>query len=321
MKERQRRALGLILALVILVSLGLPLVPTADAAGTGAADAEPPASGWQSLAAGDSHWYAFQYKGDGSQVEVRLQVEPSGSVGFVVWTPELIERWGQGYRVEPIGRSSDDPYAEGQVVWTGSFTTASTYYVVVEGASGQPGSSYYLLEVSGEGVAFAVSSPATADAATADAAASTSSQVTTQAADTSGMAGKLVFQTTFGGAFYTINVDGTGLQRITDGIDPVWSPDGEQIAFVRWVEPRGVWVANVVTGDEWRVFDWSSTRYPAWSPDGAQLVFSRQTGSSSPGVPLGGFALSGTSDVDQKSRAGTLTVHLDAATRPPSQKP
>lgn len=91
-------------------------------------------------------------------------------------------------------------------------------------------------------------------------------------------AGMLVFQTTYGGTFYTINVDGTNLQPVTNGIDPVWSPDGDQIAFVRWEEPRGVWVIDVGTGDEWRVFDWSETRYPAWSPAGDEIVFSRQNG-------------------------------------------
>jgi TolB protein len=91
-------------------------------------------------------------------------------------------------------------------------------------------------------------------------------------------AGTLVFQTSYGGTFYTISVDGTELQPVTNGIDPVWSPDGEQIAFVRWEEPRGVWIVDVDTGDEWRVFDWTEARYPSWSPDGEEIVFSRQYG-------------------------------------------
>lgn len=90
--------------------------------------------------------------------------------------------------------------------------------------------------------------------------------------------GKLVFQTTTGSDFYTIHADGTGLRRITDGVDPVWSPDGTRIAFTRWREPRGVWVINADGSEEWRVFDWSETRWPSWSPDGSQIMFSRQEG-------------------------------------------
>jgi len=83
-----------------------------------------------------------------------------------------------------------------------------------------------------------------------------------------------------GGDFYTIQANGSGLRRITDGVDPIWSPDGQQIAFTRWREPRGVWVLDVAGGSasERRVFDWSETRWPSWSPDGQELLFSHQKG-------------------------------------------
>ena len=91
--------------------------------------------------------------------------------------------------------------------------------------------------------------------------------------------GKLVFQTTIGGDFYTINADGTALQRITDGVDAVWSPDGQQIAYTRWREPRGVWVVDAADpASERRVFDWSAARWPSWSPAGNEILFSRDTG-------------------------------------------
>jgi hypothetical protein len=97
--------------------------------------------------------------------------------------------------------------------------------------------------------------------------------------------GKLVFQTTIGGNFYTINADGTALTRITDGVDPVWSPappgggtGGQQIAFTRWRDPRGVWVVNADGSGERRVFDWSEARWPSWSPDGSRILFSREHG-------------------------------------------
>ncbi len=92
--------------------------------------------------------------------------------------------------------------------------------------------------------------------------------------------GKLVFQTAMGGDLYTIRADGSGLQRITDGVDPIWSPDGNQIAFARWREPRGIWVMDLTGGSagERRVFDWSEARWPSWSPDGQEILFSLQKG-------------------------------------------
>ena len=95
------------------------------------------------------------------------------------------------------------------------------------------------------------------------------------------LTGKLVFETTVGGDFYVIDVGGDengqhDLQHITDGLDPIWSPDGQQIAFTRWREPRGVWVVS--DAGERRVFDWNEARWPSWSPDGEQILFSRQHG-------------------------------------------
>jgi TolB protein len=88
----------------------------------------------------------------------------------------------------------------------------------------------------------------------------------------------LVIQSTIGGDLYVVNADGSGLQRLTDGVDPTWSPDGQQIAFTRWREPRGVWVMDANGANEWRVFDWNEARWPSWSPGGEQILFTRQYG-------------------------------------------
>jgi hypothetical protein len=310
MKHRQHHTLSVCLITIVLASLGLisPGLATAaaaGAAGTGPDTALTPTGDWEQLATGADRWYAFQYVGDGSQIQVQLQVAPEGSATFAVWTPEEVRRWALGESVKPIGRGSVDQYAGGALVWSGSFSTPGIYYVVVERAGSQAGTSYYLLDVTGDGVTLGKPAPTPAAQPV-----SSKTKETTPAK----LTGKLVFQTTYGGPFYTVNVDGSGLQRITNGIDPVWSPDGQQIAFVRWDDPRGVWVVNADGSNAHRIFDWSETRYPSWSPDGQEIVFSRQHGRPSgggggpkgPGGPGGGPGGPGGGGVSESWQLGIV---------------
>jgi WD40-like Beta Propeller Repeat len=272
--KRRKSTTGTLLALVaILVLTGS--VAAVSPCGTGPDNPCAPSDDWVQVNAGDCHWYAFRYAGDDSQVDVRLQVEPAGNATFAVWTPEEIQRRGLGLETGPVGRGSADAHAAGSLVWTGSFTTAGTYYVAVEHAGSQPGTSYYLLQISGSGVSFSTSAPAATPKPEP-------ARPQPKLAEPGTLEGKLVFQTSFGGPFYVVNVDGSGLRRITDGVDPTWSPDGRQIAFTRLRDPRGVWVIDADGGGrssgEWRAFDWDETRWPSWSPDGSQILFSRQHG-------------------------------------------
>jgi TolB protein len=97
-----------------------------------------------------------------------------------------------------------------------------------------------------------------------------------------GYSGRLAFQTSSGGDIYTVDADGQNLQRLTDGVDPAWSPDGQQIAITRWRDPRGVWAVSPASdssgGTERHVFTWNEVRWPSWSPDGERILFSRQNG-------------------------------------------
>jgi uncharacterized protein YgiM (DUF1202 family) len=92
--------------------------------------------------------------------------------------------------------------------------------------------------------------------------------------------GKLVFQTSSGGDIMIINPDGTGLRRLTHGIDPVLSPDGDTLAFTRWTGEDGVlWLINVDGGDERPVIGGiKQAKHPAWSPDGQRIVVNFQQG-------------------------------------------
>lgn len=116
--------------------------------------AQEPGDGWQPLNPGESRWVAFEYLGDGSQIEVWLEVEPDAGVAFGVWTPEQMQRLEQGEDVEPVGRGSADPYADGRLIWSGNFNVAGTYYVGVEHTGNQAGAAYYQLDIVGDGVWF-----------------------------------------------------------------------------------------------------------------------------------------------------------------------
>lgn len=89
--------------------------------------------------------------------------------------------------------------------------------------------------------------------------------------------GKIVFQAATGGDIYIVNADGRGLRRLTDGIDPVLSPDGTRVAFARWGSPHGVFVLDLRTGQEQRIAAVNRPRGPTWSADGARLAFTHVT--------------------------------------------
>jgi Tol biopolymer transport system component len=91
--------------------------------------------------------------------------------------------------------------------------------------------------------------------------------------------GQLVFQTQNGGDIYIINADGTGLRRITSGLDPQLSPDGARIAFTRW-EPRyELFTINIDgSGEQAWSQNWRQMKSPTWSADGSKLIFSWQSG-------------------------------------------
>ena len=105
----------------------------------------------------------------------------------------------------------------------------------------------------------------------------------TAAGTTARLAGRLIFQLSAGGPIYTIHADGSGLTMLTAGMDPVWSPDGEHLAFTRWDgDQPGVYVMRADGTDERLLFGTRQARLPAWTPDGRRVIFSRQNGGRGP---------------------------------------
>jgi dipeptidyl aminopeptidase/acylaminoacyl peptidase len=91
----------------------------------------------------------------------------------------------------------------------------------------------------------------------------------------------IVLQLFSGGDIMLINADGSNLRRLTNGIDPVLSPDGQTVAFTRWngAEQGSLWTINVDgTNERVIIGDLRKAKGPDWSPDGLQIVFNYQHG-------------------------------------------
>jgi len=180
----------------------------------------------------------------------------------------IIGALSRGDVVEVVGKNAASPSINsGQSTWL--------QIAYSDAAEGRAWVAAAYVDLSGSLATVPVVSAPALSATTA-----TSATVAAQAAPTpaSEFTGKLVFQVCNGCDIYVINADGSGLRRLTDGMDPAWSPDGKKVAFARWRDPRGIYVIDEDGSNETLLFGWSQAKAPAWSPDGSHIVFTRQYG-------------------------------------------
>ena len=99
--------------------------------------------------------------------------------------------------------------------------------------------------------------------------------------------GELIFARIPDGQIYKVNVDGTGLLKLTtegSNSSPAWSPDGKRIAFIRQTPGAGnsdVYLMNADGTNVVRRTTGGQFYRLAWSPDGQRLAVEAPTGSDS----------------------------------------
>jgi TolB protein len=90
---------------------------------------------------------------------------------------------------------------------------------------------------------------------------------------------------------YTMGIDGTNVQQLTDqgyAVSPTWSPNGQFLVF-SWMRHYGpgapgsqdIYIMDVAS-KQWAqlTHDGGRNDFPAWSPDGRHIVFqSNRSGS------------------------------------------
>ncbi len=203
-----------------------------------------------------------------------LDANGASGLRLAIYTPDQITAWQNGEALTPIGVGSPSPATGHDLLWTGPFNTAGTYYAVVSNDS--DASVTVSLNVTGDLVVTTVNVLPTPTPFP--------NPFATVTPLGTGFSGQLVFQQAAGGTIYRVNGDGTNLQPISFGLDPQWNRAGTQVALARQGPVPGIYTLNPDGSQEQLLYQTNEPRAPDWSPDGSRIVFSFQ-GLTKGGVP------------------------------------
>lgn len=261
-----KHPIRVLLLILALVGLGTALATAGLAAGgTGPADALTPTGGSQTVGGNSQQWFRFDYSGDKSLITAWLDSARAGDLAFSIYTPDEIAAWINGDPLVSIGQGTNGGGHD--LLWTGRFNFHGAFYLVVQNNSAD--SISFRVNVTGDAVTTTRNVVPTATPFPNPFA------TTIPVGSVSG--GQIVFQEANGGNIYTANPDGTGLTRVTFGIDPALSPDKTRLAFARQGTPGGLFIANSDGSNEQLVYGANEVRSPMWSADGNRVIFTSIT--------------------------------------------
>ena len=250
---------------ILITTLFTLLVGVSFAAGSGAGDALWADGSEQTVAPHAALWFRFEYGGGNKEVHVTLTANDETHLRLEIYTPQAIQAWQNGDALKAIGVGSAQNV---DASWSGRFNFSGTIYAVVYNDGDT--ALNVTVQASGENVTTSV-----------QVAAPKPTTLPNPFPDNTpigkAVAGKIAFLDAQGGNLYTVNGDGTHLQRVSFGMDPQWNHTGTHIALARQGPVAGIFTIEANGGNENLLYATSEPRSPDWSPDDARLVFTRQT--------------------------------------------